>query len=281
MPPLTPAQELINLKGILAESNGIYNNTTAPSPNPNDFTESERLTLQPELFTQLEILHFLESGFVMEAMRRGVNPDNFPITLQISELKSRILSYGTEFNHLGIFFGLDTTPGTLPTVNLIMNGVKLDDSPTATIESVRIGPGSPHEFSNLNRTPTTGMADTRIAMHSMMMNRFKSNFSRPLPPSPLSGPPQDIINAAFIRLRPRPSDADPRLDIIRVLNKLESEGSSQVRISIGFYKQQDPSIPNCMHVIFRGDATGSSTFSTWDGKGYSGPKPSCPPIGCR
>lgn len=214
-------------------------------------------------------------------MQRGINPSNIPISIPISELKNRIATYGTEFNHLGIFFGLELSPGSMPRIQLIMNGVMLDDSPTATRESLAIVPSSPHEFSNLNTSQTTGITDSRIASHNVMTRQFKSRFLNTLPSSLQPAQQQEIINAAFIRLRPRTSDTSSRLDIIKVLNQLESEGSSRVLISLGFYKQQDRSIPNCMHLIFRGNATTTTTFSTWDGKGYSGPKPSCPPIGCR
>ncbi len=150
-----------------------------------------------------------------------------------------------------------------------MLGVKLDESPNSDLTKEPLLT-SDTEFSDSDPTPVSGNADPRNIAHLQMRRSFIKSFK---------SVNREIIHGVYIKLR----SSDNEWDIIKVLDQLSAEGSDTVHISFGFYSQvenPDHNVPNCLHLVFRGNIPGS-TFSTWDGEGYQGPKPSCPPFGCN
>jgi hypothetical protein len=278
----TPAElESLNviLRDQLKKKPGIFKNTQA-HPLSINFTASERAELHPEQFSELAILEDLERRFKNIAITKAVNTDSLPVSFNIAALKNNIVNieraelpnsnHQKQFSHLGIFLGLDNpAPGAMAKICLVMFGVKLSD---ATMADLTAEPAltSDIEFSNFQTVPTSGNADAGNINHLQMRRRFINVFSS-------AG--RKIIRGVYIRLRSSINE----LDILKVLDKLQAEGADTVKISVGFYSQQanpDHNIPDCLHLTFRGNIPGS-TFSTWDGEGYTGPKTGCPPFGCK
>lgn len=175
--------------------------------------------------------------------------------MNIEALKSNIQQYLDEgLSHLGFHYGFQlstNSPNSRNKICLIMKGDKLDDDNPKIISS-----SSSRQFSDANLSLTNGSEFNR------RRTRFKNKLTK------------DFNHGLYIRLD----------DFMHKLNELQSHFFDTLNIRLGYRPADVEGFWNCIHLIFRGSSsftTSKILFSTFDASdaAYDGPKLGIPPFG--
>lgn len=185
----------------------------------------------------------------------------------IEYFKEHQLANNQTASHVGVFYGLDSSEAGHQ-INLVVKGVKLDDSPDADL-SKKINPAHycDSEFSSKD-TMLREDAETKETHKNIRDNYIE--FFRPAFKN------KKILQGGYLRLG----------ELFNTLTTFEQEGCDELRITFGLNKAKFIWDWNCFHLIFRGvnsltDQLSTNIFSTFNHieKGFSGFKPSTPPFG--
>jgi hypothetical protein len=233
-----PTLSLQDLRNILRESPGLFKST-------------------PEILTSLQS---------QQADFRTKFPDVDSTTesIRIADLRNNIQDYPSDFTHLSFSLAINQSPGSPGNthLHLVLIGAKLNMAADADLTQPPLQISST-QFSNLNPTPTAGIAINHRRFRKRFQNRFRVLFSN-----------QKIVHGLYIRLS----------TLSEMLTEFSNEMLTHINISFGFMKAVDEDDWNCFHLIFQGfnpenNTQSTNTYSTFDGvPGYSGPKPGCPPF---
>jgi hypothetical protein len=253
----------LELKTILDEKDGIFENTEADMPRFIELEENFNSELRKiRGFSSSNVIgtDIPPQGIINKI--KDISFDIDPISINQLKLNIEGLKANITLSHLGVFYGL--TPNTNNLI-LIMQGVGLDGSDDGAKLHERPTQVASTQFSTSNLL-------ARPNSNSAARNHFKETFK-------FVHGRDNFIFGAYIKFQP----------FLDKLSQLEAEGCNRLKITFGFLApiggSSNPLDLNCFHLIFKGLKPDNLTpsakiFSTFDNlPGYSGPKPSCPPFG--